>query len=74
MIGNLIFDTKIYLNLSYELHHNFLEQKFLQKKLLNYQGNKIKSYGFHAIGLNMIIIKSQSKVLVEFEIKELFDV
>ena len=74
MIGNLIFDTKIYLNLSYVLHHNFLEQKFLQNKLLNYQGNKIKFYWFHAIGLNMIIIKSQSMVLVEFEIKELVDV
>ena len=32
---------------------------------MNYQGNKRKFYGFHAIGLNIIIIKSQSKVLVE---------
>ena len=41
----------------------FLRTKFWSVKLLNYQGNKIKSYGFHAIGLNMIIIKSQSKLI-----------
>ena len=40
---------------------------------LSKKRNKILC-GFHAIGLNMIIIKSRSKVLVEFEIKELVDV
>ena len=51
-----------------------MKKSFCQKKLLNCQGNKTKFYWFHAIGLNMIMIKSQSKVLVEIWIKELVDV
>ena len=41
----------------------FLRTKFWSVKLLNYQGNKTKFYEFHAIGLNMIMIKSQSKLI-----------